>query len=281
MENNELTPGSFSDAPWNGDDSLLVEPAEDVKLEAEPIAGLVESYRIFQKEFRPKTDTIYYPCSAYDVSPTEAFPDSRVIYVEIDPDAVEALQGAGVEVHHSSALEFNPGDVDVLILQNPQIPPDTPCSFVMEGGFVLCNDYHQTATKTHANPEFSLCGVIKPPIEDSSQPTLEKEDLEGYLCEIESDEEFERVSADNFGIAVDYQTAKSLVATILHRDTEILAGYKEITEMAREEALASGSGDSSLLGLERNGAKFTINTILPQKREAAGGIYIFQRKTNE
>lgn len=122
----------------------------------------VQGYKLFQEKFNPKSDVVYYPCSGSDSSPSLGFPSSRVIYVDMFSDEeVKRQREAGFECHGASALEFNPGDVDILIMQNPTISPDVPSSYVVKDGFILCNNYHSTATLLHQNPQYKFEGVIR------------------------------------------------------------------------------------------------------------------------
>ena len=122
--------------------------------------GSVKQISLFKDAFNPKADVIYYPCSEFDLSVNEVFPDSRVIYADINYEVFEALKNKGLDVHHVSALQFNPGSVDILFLFNPQIDPYIPASFVKSGGYVICNDYHATAQKMATDKKFEIVGVI-------------------------------------------------------------------------------------------------------------------------
>src|ERR1035437_2277782 len=138
---------------------LVNQPREELKAEARP--DLVAKYQLFDKMVNPSKSVVYHPCGSDDVSPSVAFPNSRVIYVEQDEQAVVALQKGGFEAHHASALEYDPSDVDILIMLNPQISPTIPASHVKESGYVVCNDYHATATALRTNPDLQLRGLIR------------------------------------------------------------------------------------------------------------------------
>lgn len=91
---------------------------------------LVAQYKLFATAVTGNREVIYHPCSAEDMSPSAAFPDSRVIYVDMDEQAIKALQVAGQEAYHASATEFNPGPIDLLIMLNPIIFPDIPAGLL-------------------------------------------------------------------------------------------------------------------------------------------------------
>lgn len=114
--------------------------AEEPERRPEVNNVLVMKYHVFLNELQPLTAIIYHPSNATDVSPSVAFPSSRVIYAEIDTQAVKALRKAGYESHYGSASGVLLGDpempvytpdtpVNVLILlthKSPQILPATP-----------------------------------------------------------------------------------------------------------------------------------------------------------
>ena len=84
-------PGEWQDGispeEWgNGRDLPEANPVShknmEVEVKPEVRKILVESYRVFNEALNPRLDVVYYPASENDVSPSEAFPGSRVIYVE-------------------------------------------------------------------------------------------------------------------------------------------------------------------------------------------------------
>ena len=194
---------------------------EKSSIEAEPRPDLVAKYSLFREKFQPKADVIYHPCGANDVSPSAAFPESRVIYVDIDDESVDALKKGGFEAHAASALEFDPGKVDILIMLNPQISPDVPSSYVIKNGFVLSNDYHGTASSLHQNKQYQFLGVV---IESKGRElVLDTENLEDYWKEVETEEEF-RNAPFGWG-AVDYETAVEVVEAVTGKKEKIQQDY--------------------------------------------------------
>jgi hypothetical protein len=107
----------------------LGQPSSNERKELEPQVSerLVRALTAFKDKFNPSANIIYYPCSATDASLSVAFPDSRVIYVDIDKNAVESLRKAGLEAHEASVFEFSPDQpVDILFTLNPSVPIDKP-----------------------------------------------------------------------------------------------------------------------------------------------------------
>lgn len=250
---------------------------------------MVAKYSLFRERFKPEAHIVYHPCSANDVSPSFAFADSRVIYVDIDDKYVKALEKGGFEAHAASALEFDPGNVDILIILNPTIPPDVPSSHVVENGFVLCNDYHGTASSLRRNEQYQLCAIVR--VSKGSELMLDTENLEDYWKEIDTEEEFQSAPFD-WGAAT-YAMAVSVVEAITGKKENILAEYKKIIAMAREEQrkqnaqmlaedpeFAEFMGDpdkEDVLMLNHKGRQFVLVTTLPRKKGTVDDIFIFRK----
>ena len=283
-EGPEIPPGSFrpsSEEPPKPE-------AEPKPIEAEPRPDLVAKYSLFRERFKPKADVVYHPCGDNDVSPSVAFPDSRVVYVDIDDKSIEALKKGGFEAHAASALEFDPGDVDILIMLNPTIPPDVPSSHVVGNGFVLSNDYHGTASSLHRNEEYQLRAIVRTP---KGEFVWDTENLEDYWKEIDSEEEFQNAPFD-WG-AANYAMAVPVVEAVTGKKENVLAEYKKIIAMAREEQrqknaqtlaehteLAEFMGDpdkEDVLMFNHGGRQFVLATTLPRKKGTVDDIFVFQK----
>lgn len=269
-------------------------PQEKIQsIEVKSYPQLVAKYSLFKEKLKPKADIVYHPCNANDVSPSFAFPDSRVIYVDINQKYVEALKNGGFEAHAASALEFEPGDVDILIMLNPQISPEVPSSHVVENGFVLCNDYHGTASFLHNNEQYQLRSIIK--LSRNGELILETENLDECWTDVDSDEEFKNAPF-SWGKA-DYKTATIIVEAVTGRKENILAEYKKIIAQAREEERQKNAkrlqehpewadfiedpDKSDALAFNYGEKNFVLPTILPKKKGATDDIFIFQKKASK
>ncbi|MDO8668662.1 MAG: hypothetical protein Q7K35_06310 [bacterium] len=283
----EIPPGSFRP-------SFEKLPKSEIKakpIEAEPRPDLVAKYSLFKENFRPKADVVYHPCGANDVSPSAAFPDSRVIYVDIDEKVVEALKRGGFEAHVASALEFNPGEVDILIMLNPTISPDMPSSHVAENGFVLSNDYHGTASKLRQNGQYQLRAIIR--TFKGGKLILDTEKLEDYWEEIGTEEEFKNAPFD-WG-AANYETAAQAVELVTGKRENVLAEYRKLIAKAREERrqkniktlqehpeLAGflGNPDKDDLSINHGGTQAILVQSLPRKKGTVDDIFVFQKRNS-
>ena len=268
-------------------DSFFENKLESREIEINP--DLVKKYSLFKERFNPKEDVVYHPCGAYDVSPSSAFPESRVIYVDIDEKAMEALSKEGYETHTASALEFSPGDVDILIMINPTILPDIPSSCVVENGFVLSNDYSGTATLLNEDEQYELQAVIR--LNDNKESILDFQDLDDYWKEVETEEEFKNAPL-NWGFA-SYRMAAEAVEAVTGKRENVLCEYKKIIEKLREEKreqnvemLRSYPDLESYLEdpdkmfafiLNCNGRQYPISAKFPKKKGNIDDIFIFQK----
>lgn len=258
--------------------------ANPAPLEAEPRPDLVERYSLFRETIQLKAGAVvYHPCGENDVSPSSAFPESRVIYVDQNEKAMAALQQAGFTAHTASALEFNPGPVDILIMLNPCIDPDFPASHVVPAGFVLCNDYHKSASSLRENPDYELTGVIRMTAEGL---IFDTEKLEDFWKDVETDQEFQNAPF-SWG-ALTYGEATELVREgekigIIAADTRksILDAHKEIIERiiekAGEQIHDMGEGQMFLTSEDKR-TVMILNTALPRKKGAVDDIFVFQKK---
>jgi len=201
-------------------------------LEAETYPDLVASYETFKSHLQPKADVIYHPCCAVDVSPSEVFPNSHIIYADLDENAMNALTKAGYDAHTADVLTFNPGDVDILFLLNPAISPVIPSSFVVGDGYIVTNDYHRTADQLHASDEYEVKAIIK---KMDGRTVFDDVDPEGYWQEVENEEEFQRASGSMN--AVNYAKAKEIVEHMTGRTENILNEYKALVQAAQEKDL--------------------------------------------
>ncbi|HLL60526.1 MAG TPA: hypothetical protein VK338_02320 [Candidatus Nitrosocosmicus sp.] len=126
-------------------------------------------------------ELIYFPGPHTEISPSLAFtkPNQKVIYVDKDPVPVKVLKDAGYNavVADATKRDFNPGEVDLLILKNALSETDTPSHFVKRGGHVIAekswNDNVTPILERQRN--LKLVGVY-----NREQNTFITSDLEAY-----------------------------------------------------------------------------------------------------
>ncbi len=288
VPSSNTSPDQSALSPVGGKDPQV---ENSLKVESNP--GLVAKYTLFREKLNPKSGTIYYPCCANDISPSLAFPSSRVIYADTNEVAINPLKQAGFEGYATSALEFHPGAVDILIMINPMISPDFPSSHVVEEGYVLCNDYHGTASSLYRNEKYQLTAIVR----GTKEGTLifDTENPEDYWKEIETEEEFKN-SRFSFG-AANYSQASKIVEEVTGKTENVLGEYKKIIESAREELrkknselIAKNPGIRSILKDPENedtfmytheGHQFVLTSSLPKKKGTVDDLFIFQKKDSK
>lgn len=290
--------GSTGPNPFELNDSVTNDPAiierlnylnnREYSLDESP--RLVASYQTFQRELNPQTNLVYYPASGADISASKGFPNSRVIYVDIEPKTVAALKKAGYEAYEQSALEYRPENpVDILILQNPSIPPDVPSQYVAEGGYVLCNDYHATATDLRGNQDFELVGIIKKQGDQGdSNYVLDRENPDDYWKSVELDEELKRMDVRT------YEQVAEHVQKIFGVDQNITQEYRKLLYLIRdkpdqaEELLISKLGVSSVFFLGGSevvmmypDGRSSILPSLPRKKGHMDDTFVFKKRQKQ
>lgn len=251
---------------------------------------LVARYQAFANTLQVTPGTIYHPCGANDVSPSVAFPNSSVIYVDKHNESMIALRDAGYNAITASALDYDPGTVDLVILLNPVIAPDVPVSHVKNEGFVLCNNYHSTAIALYNNPEFKFIGVIVPDRDGGFK--LDTEQLDQYWQEIETDDEWK--SARFTWGGENYEMAAQIIEEVTGKRENVLREFRRITAEAQEqqrieyEELLTEHPDFADLIINDDdaqtvtvaGKRYFFSTDLPKKKGTVDDTFVFQKVTS-
>lgn len=140
----------------------------------------IQAFSMFFEVFEPTLNTIYYPGSNIDISPskTASFKNNRIIYVDHDKEVIEALREEGYEAYTEDAKNFDPGPVNLLLLLN--FYAEEPLKHVVENGYVICNDYWTgTLDKMLRKSAFKFVGVFTDENQAlrTDEETLRKETL--------------------------------------------------------------------------------------------------------
>ena len=121
----------------------------------------IQAFNTFSEAFKPILNTIYYPGSNIDISPsnTASFQGNKIIYVDTDKSAIQTLQRRGYDAHVENATVFDPGEVNLLLLLN--FYAEQPLKYVVKAGYAICNG-HWTGTvdKMLGQNDFKLVGVF-------------------------------------------------------------------------------------------------------------------------
>ncbi len=147
---------------------------------------LEQAYKLFRTQVHnPKS--VLYPCCATDATPSKVF--DNVTYIDLDKEFITTLQQAKLNAYYQDIRSYHPTQPhDLLILLNPAIPPEWATQHLQTDGYIIANNWHETATTLHYNPKFfDLYGTInyKP------TPTLST-DLTNLFHPIKDEQEFQQ-----------------------------------------------------------------------------------------
>ncbi len=256
---------------------------------------LVQSFNLFKEHFNPKADLIYYPCSGSDTSIVKSFPESTIIFLDQHEDTINALQKAGFEAVKESAQDFKLKiKADIMLLYNPQIPPsETVMENLNEKGYLLCNDYHSTASLIKEREDFELRGIVR---QDKAGLVVDTENLEDYWKDIDTEEEFRNAPFSWEG--VNYEMAKEIVEKRTGKTENILEEYKKIIEEAKEaikkqneeffaknpnfdRSMMPNENSNPLIWNDEKGEQYFIFTELPKKKGTVDDTFVFSKKQKE
>jgi len=284
-----VAPGSFREVGTDEEAEMLRKAQEKFSQpesqERQPQASpdLVRAYQIFQEQLHPQTDLVYYPSCELDTSPTQAFPNSRVVYVDIDEKSIGILKKNGFEAVQTDSREFVPDKpVDVLILLNPGSTGTNPKKLVNRGGYILCNDWHRTATEMNSDPDFKLKGIVLKSGRQTEEQTFDQENPQEYWEEIGSDDELKTL--DNGAM---YKYIVRDLTLILGGDRvkdlidqrQVVEEHGKICAKIKMDAEASGN-KSGILSYEKDGRSLVLFS-LPRKKGNMDDIFVFERVSSE
>lgn len=219
---------------------------------------------------------VYYPCCGNDVSPSAIFdrPGCQIVYLDQELRCVELLQRSGFQAIQENAKAFNPGPVKTLILQNPQIAPEEPAKHIVPEGYLICNNYHETAEVMAKHPDFEFIGIIRW-IPEEKRIGLDQANLQEYFEEVETDEAFEARSEDwRLGLA-QYEDAVQVVEKMTEKREHILEEYRRILKLGRDQGEDQGGFVHVIFP---DGTEKILCARLPWKKGYTHDLFIFRKR---
>jgi len=146
----------------------------------------VAQYRAVDDQFDLSPDVVYHPGSGHDVSPSAAFPESRVVYVDVDEAAMDDLTDAGYEAVSADATGYELADsADVIVFRNAGLVEEAVVAAnLRRGGWVLANDHLESARHLAQLDSLDLVGVVADDWSAESPP-VDTADLDAYLSATE------------------------------------------------------------------------------------------------
>jgi hypothetical protein len=142
----------------------------------------VAQYRAIANHFDLSPELVYHPGPGHDVSPSEAFQDSRVVYVDIDEAAMTELNRAGYEAVGADATAYELAEpADVMVFRNAGLVEEAIVEANLRaGGWVLANDHLESATHMAKLDSLELVGVV-PDDWLGDSPPVRTTDLGSYF----------------------------------------------------------------------------------------------------
>jgi len=159
----------------------------------------VAQYEVFADYFDVSPGVVYHPGSGHDVSPSEAFPESRVVYVDVDEAAMTDLNRSGYDAVSADAAAYEMDErANVIIFRNAGMLEEAIVDANLRaGGWVLANDHLESATHLVRMDSLELVGII-PDTWTGDEPTVDTRDLDAYLSPIETDTEYRKWRPDEY-----------------------------------------------------------------------------------
>jgi hypothetical protein len=148
-----------------------------------------------EKGFAPKS--IYVPFSSSDISPSRAFPDAEITYVDLKTKEVQNLQNEGFKAVEADAATYDPGVVDAVVLPgtgfdkaNLQNLVARLSEHIKPGGYLICESSEPLLPILESDSlreTLDLTAAIAGSSEFSNTKTITK-DLEDYISKKVADE---------------------------------------------------------------------------------------------
>ncbi|WP_435065757.1 hypothetical protein [Halobaculum sp. EA56] len=150
----------------------------------------VTQYQAVADCFSLSPEIVYHPGSGHDVSPSETFTESRVVYADIDEAAMTHLKRAGYEAVGTDATKYElETDADVIIFRNAGLLEEAiVAGNLQSGGWVLANDHLESAQHLARMDSLKLVGVV-PDVWTGSSAPVETRNLGAYLSQLDPDQE--------------------------------------------------------------------------------------------
>lgn len=158
-------------------------PARRVSMNAgsSPVtfADRIAQYRAVANRFGIDADVVYHPGSGHDVSPSVAFPEGEVTYIDVDVAAMDDMTTAGYAARWADATAYSvAGGADVIILRNAGLVEEAIVERNLRaGGWVLANDHLESARHVAGMDRIELVGLV-PDNWPSDTPQIETTDLD-------------------------------------------------------------------------------------------------------
>lgn len=222
---------------------------EYLRYKASSYISDVQLWKGVTKHLGFSPNTVYYPGCGEDVTPTIAFPDSRVVYVDTHSSSMEMLRRLGLEAYSGDAEEqcwYDGKDivdshsidlsVDLMILKaTPLLKPKIPASFVKEEGYVFSDNWYKCTENLNRIQGYKLKAAIYLNYQsDFPEFIVDEDNPSDCLVNHTVEEEFER--------APHYFKAKDTIIETYGKipPEGVLNMYTRLMDDARKQMAKSG-----------------------------------------
>lgn len=122
----------------------------------------VAQYRAVSDYFDLSPELVHHPGSGHDVSPSEAFRGSRVVYVDVDEAAMADLNRTGYEAVGADATAYELTEpADGIVFRNAGLVEEAIVETNLRaGGWILANDHLESASHVARLDSLELVGVV-------------------------------------------------------------------------------------------------------------------------
>lgn len=122
----------------------------------------VVQYRAVVDQFDLSPEVVYHPGSGHDVSLSWAFPESRVVHVDVDEAAMTDLKRAGYEAIGADAISYElASGTDTIVFRNAGLLEEAIVEVNLQpGGWVFANDHLESVQHLSRIESLTLVGVV-------------------------------------------------------------------------------------------------------------------------
>ncbi|MDO8460388.1 MAG: hypothetical protein Q7S74_04725 [Nanoarchaeota archaeon] len=125
------------------------------------LQNLIEQYDFFRRNINePKR--IFYPCCELDISPLKGFPNSEIVLMDKEPTLETIMKQEGITQYiQGDVLTYIPENpFDLVIALNPALSSEDLTKYLVNGGHVLANNWHNNASQLLEDSSFEGLGTI-------------------------------------------------------------------------------------------------------------------------
>lgn len=204
-----------------------------------PELVIYDEQRAQLEQFRERYDSpsrLAYPGSSTDVTPSEVFVETDVVYIDVDSDAMEKLADEGYNAVIADGNTFATDRAfDAVFLYNQGFGPVT--GFVdrnlAPSGVVICNEYHDAASELLEAEDYNL-EVRIPTSQGHEFDTNPRRCFE----RIETDDQFKEFRPDQ------YEHNRGLVDEYVGKEVGVLEGMPEVAEELSDKPMMDAMQES-------------------------------------